>query len=117
MLSRESYEYRAQIIKALAHPSRLIIIDALSEGEKCVCELQEIVQSDITTVSKHLSVLKSSGLICSRKQGLQVYYKLRLPCILNFFSCVDAVIQRDLELRRASGLSLEMATSQEGFGQ
>ncbi|MGB9587090.1 MAG: ArsR/SmtB family transcription factor [Armatimonadota bacterium] len=99
MLSRESYEYRAQIIKALAHPSRLIIIDALSEGEKCVCELQEIVESDITTVSKHLSVLKSSGLVCSRKQGLQVYYRLRLPCILNFFSCVDAAIEEDVELR------------------
>lgn len=99
MLSRESYEYRAQIIKALAHPSRLIIIDALSEGEKCVCELQEIVQSDVTTVSKHLSVLKSSGLVCSRKQGLQVYYRLRLPCILNFFSCVDAAIEEDVELR------------------
>lgn len=117
MLSRELYGYRAQIIKALAHPSRLLIIDALSGGEKCVCELQKIVQSDITTISKHLSVLKSSGLVCSRKQGVQVYYKLRVPCILDFFSCVDAVIQKDFELRRACEMSLQTVTSKEKFDQ
>lgn len=89
------YEYRARIIKAMAHPSRLMMIDALADGERCVCELQELVGSDMSTVSKHLSVLKSSGIVSSRKEGLQVYYRLRVPCIMSFFGCVDAVMRED----------------------
>lgn len=92
MTQHEVYKYKAQIIKAMAHPSRLMMIDALSEGEKCVCELQQLVGSDISTVSKHLSVLRHAGIVNDRKQGLQVYYSLRCPCIINFFGCVEAVI-------------------------
>ena len=100
----ETYGFRAGVIKAMAHPSRLMIIDALSEGERCVCELQELVGSDLSTVSKHLSVLRNSGIVAGRKEGLQVFYRLRVPCILNFFGCVDAVIQDDAKRRQtASG--------------
>ena len=95
MLDQDLYEHRARIIKAMAHPSRLMMIDTLADGERCVCELQEIVGSDMSTVSKHLSVLKSSGIVSSRKEGLQVYYRLRVPCIMSFFGCVDAVMQDD----------------------
>ncbi|HET6456336.1 MAG TPA: metalloregulator ArsR/SmtB family transcription factor [Armatimonadota bacterium] len=98
----ETYGFRAGVIKAMAHPSRLMIIDALSEGERCVCELQELVGSDLSTVSKHLSVLRNSGIVAGRKEGLQVFYRLRVPCILNFFGCVDAVIQDDAKRRQAA---------------
>lgn len=87
----EIYQARTKIIKALAHPSRLLMIDALADGEKCVCELQRLVGSDISTVSKHLSLMKAAGIVADRKEGLQVYYRLRVPCILRFFDCVDAV--------------------------
>ena len=99
-MHQELYEYKARIIKAMAHPSRLMIIEALANGEKCVCELQELVGSDLSTVSKHLSVLRNSGIVTSRKEGLQVYYRLRVACILNFFGCVDAVMREDAERRR-----------------
>jgi ArsR family transcriptional regulator len=79
----------------MAHPSRLMIIDALAEGERCVCELQRLVGSDISTVSKHLSVLKNAGLVIDRKEGLQVFYRLRVPCVLRFFNCIDAVLGKD----------------------
>lgn len=88
----EEYVKRARIIKALGHPGRLMMVDALAEGELCVCELQALVGSDISTVSKHLSLLKSAGIVQDRKQGLQVYYSLRVPCILEFFGCVQAVL-------------------------
>lgn len=101
-LSRDAYERKAQIIKALAHPSRLMIVDALSEGEKCVNDLTEIVGSDMSTVSKHLTLMKSAGLVVDRKQGLQVIYRLRVPCILNFFGCVDAVLRANEESWRAA---------------
>jgi len=102
----ETYGFRAGVIKAMAHPSRLMIIDALSEGERCVCELQELVGSDLSTVSKHLSVLRNSGIVAGRKEGLQVFYRLRVPCILNFFGCVDAVIQDDAKRRQAASGAL-----------
>ena len=91
-MDHERYQLKAQILKALAHPSRLIMVDALSDGEKCVCELQEIVGADMSTVSKHLSVMRNAGLVQSRKVGLQVFYRLKVPCILQFFGCVEAVM-------------------------
>ena len=59
---RQAYEARARIAKALAHPSRLLILDALGQEEMCVCDLTKLVGADQSTVSKHLSVLKSGGL-------------------------------------------------------
>ena len=83
---------RADILKALAHPSRLLMVETLAAGERCVCELQALVGADISTVSKHLAVLKKAGIVESDKRGLQVYYRLLSPCIMNFFSCIESVI-------------------------
>jgi ArsR family transcriptional regulator len=84
-------ERRTQVMKALAHPSRLLIVDTLSQREQCVCDLQALVGADMSTVSKHLSLLRSAGIVLSQKRGQQVWYRLRVPCLLSFFSCVDAV--------------------------
>lgn len=92
-MNRAKYEARAKVIKALAHPSRLMMIDSLAEGEKCVCELRDLVGSDFSTVSKHLSLMKDAGLVEDRKAGQQVFYRLRVPCILSFFGCVEAVLE------------------------
>jgi DNA-binding transcriptional ArsR family regulator len=84
---------RAKVFKALAHPSRLFILDQLTEGERCVCELTEMIGADMSTVSKHLSVLKNAGVIQDEKRGLQVYYRLKMPCISGFFQCVNEVLE------------------------
>lgn len=91
----EKYSYRAKILKALAHPTRLFIVDVLSKNEKCVCELTEMIGADTSTVSKHLSVLKNAGIVKTEKRAKMVYYKLSYPCVLNFFSCVDNVIKKN----------------------
>jgi ArsR family transcriptional regulator len=90
---RANMEARARIMKALAHPSRLFIVDELSRGERCVCELTEMIGADVSTVSKHLALLKSAGIVLDDRRGAQVFYRLRVPCILNFFGCVEAVIE------------------------
>lgn len=90
---QEHYRLRAQVIKAMAHPSRLMILEELAKGERCVCDLQHIVGSDMSTVSKHLAVMRSAGIVRDRKVGLQVFYSLRVPCILRFFDCVEAVLE------------------------
>jgi len=87
------YEARAKIIKAMAHPTRLFIVDVLSRDEKCVQELTELVGADMSTVSRHLGVLKGAGIVSDQKRGAQVYYTLRMPCVLNFFECVESVIK------------------------
>lgn len=89
------FESRANIVKALAHPTRLFIVDELAKGEQCVCELQSKIDADISTVSKHLAVLRNAGLIEDEKRGLQVFYSLRCPCVLRFFTCIEDVLRED----------------------
>lgn len=91
--TRALFEERAKIIKALAHPSRLYIVDRLSEGEHCVQELAELVDADISTVSRHLSILKGVDIVRDEKRGTKVFYRLHMPCVLNFFGCVGTVIE------------------------
>lgn len=90
---RERYEARAGVMKALAHPSRLYIVDELSRGERCVHELTEAIGSDMSTVSRHLSVLRAAGIVRDEKRGLEVYYSLRMGCVVDFFGCIEAVLR------------------------
>lgn len=87
------YEARANIIKALAHPSRLFIVDMLNRQPRAVGELTEMIGADTSTVSKHLSVLKNAGIVEDEKKGTTVYYSLKTPCILNFIGCIEDVIE------------------------
>jgi DNA-binding transcriptional ArsR family regulator len=89
----EAHRRKANVIKALAHPSRLAMVEALADGERCVCELQELVGSDMSTVSKHLAILRSAGIVSDRKQGLWVHYSLRAPCTVDFLTCIEAIAQ------------------------
>jgi len=86
-------ELKAEVLKALGHPTRLAIVEMLDAGERCVCEINERIEADHSTVSKHLSILKKAGVLSDRKQGLKVYYKLEVPCILNFVNCIVSVIE------------------------
>lgn len=86
------YESRARIIKAMAHPTRLFIVDELAKsGERCVCELTEMIGADMSTVSRHLAILKGVGIVEDNKRGSQVFYRLRVRCVLQFFECVESV--------------------------
>jgi DNA-binding transcriptional ArsR family regulator len=78
----------AAIFKALGHPARLQVVNRLAGGERCVCELVELTGLGWSTVSRHLAVLKSVGVIEDDKRGLQVFYRLRLPCVARFSACL-----------------------------
>ena len=102
---KQLLEARADVFKALGHPSRLAIVDALADGERCVCELNEAVDADLSTVSRHLAVLRNAGILSSEKRGNQVFYRLECPCIMSFYGCVESVINgtgRTFELERLS---------------
>ena len=92
MASKSTLQARADVFKALGHPTRLAIVDMLAAGERCVCDLNEEIDADISTVSRHLAVLRNVGILSSEKRGNQVFYKLQCPCIMTFYGCVESVI-------------------------
>lgn len=85
---------KTKVLKALAHPARLWMVEQLAGGELCVCKLVEGLGLDFSTVSKHLLVLKNAGIVADDKRGKQVFYSLRCPCVLTFMHCVEAVIKK-----------------------
>ena len=95
--TKSRYEARANVLKSLAHPTRLFLVEKLAEKSYCVNELTEMIGADISTVSKHLSILKNAGLITDEKHGKQVFYSLRMRCALNFLDCVEAVLKEQIK--------------------
>jgi len=89
---RERLEREAAVFKALGHASRLLIVRRLAVDSHNVSELTHLVGADVSTVSRHLSVLKQAGIVGSSKHGSAVNYSLRVPCVLEFLDCVDRVL-------------------------
>jgi len=86
---RRNLERRAAILKSLAHPSRLLIIEMLEKGPRCVGELTEAVGADITTVSKHLAVMRRSGLVRAQRRGTYMEYSLVCDCVTRMIDCIE----------------------------
>jgi len=99
---RRRCELQASVLKALAHPIRLAIIQFLSEGERCVCDIVEHVGTSQSNISKHLSIMRGVGILSDRKEGLSVYYELKMPCALKFFGCVRDIMESQLTERSAA---------------
>jgi ArsR family transcriptional regulator len=98
---KQILEAKAKVIKALAHPTRIWMTEQLAKGERCVCEFVDAMDVDFSTISKHLSILKQAGIVEDDKRGKQVFYQLKVPCILNFMSCVEAVIESQCKTQAA----------------
>lgn len=79
---------RTEILKALAHPVRLGLVETLSNKTLCVNDLAGRFPVDRTTISKHLAVLKEAGVLENRREGREIYYHLRVPCLEEFISCL-----------------------------
>lgn len=97
MIAFDEAEIRAKIMKAMAHPVRLMIVEFLKKRERSFSEIFDLFQLDKSTVSKHLLVLKEAGIISSRKEGAEMIYKLEVPCVTDFFTCVTAVIENNVK--------------------
>ncbi|MBE0586297.1 MAG: winged helix-turn-helix transcriptional regulator [Desulfofustis sp.] len=90
-------EAKATVLKALGHPTRLWLAEQLADGEQCVCQLAESIDADVSTVSKHLAVLRNAGVVSVEKRGKQVYYRIKVPCILHYLPCIEAVIRAQVQ--------------------
>ena len=91
------YQLKAEIIQAAAHPIRLAIIEHLGQGERCVSDIAEHVGAQQSNVSRHLALMLKSGIVACRKEGLNVLYSLKTPCILKFLDCVSNVLRQRLQ--------------------
>jgi ArsR family transcriptional regulator len=99
-ISRLSAKDRSVIVKAMAHPTRLLVMDVLTQGEKCVNDLTNLAGCDVTTLSKHLSVMRRAGLLQCDKRGVNVFYQIACPCFLEFFRCIDLIQANQTHLKR-----------------
>lgn len=90
--SSPRYDLQAEIFKALTHPDRLRMLDLLRAKPWCVCELAAAIGVSKSVASKHLSLLKSAGLIDDIKQGTRVEYHLVAPCVLDMAACVEKAV-------------------------
>ena len=85
-------QHNAEVFKALGHPTRLQIVEKLADGEQCVCVLLEMFNIDMSTLSRHLSVLKNSGIVSDERRGKNIFYSLRCHCIVDMFECMKKVL-------------------------
>lgn len=95
-LTKKDYAAEAAVIKAMGHPTRLLILNSLKKKETCVCELRDLVGDDISTVSKHLLVLKNAGLVAARREGNWLRYRLTCPCVLDFTACLGGLCKKNV---------------------
>ncbi len=100
MLSKKKqllYEKQAEIVKVIAHPLRIAILNFLKDGPQCVCDISEYIGAERSNVSRHLSLMTSAGLLEYRKEGLKVIYKLKTPCILDCFACITTCLKKQVK--------------------
>ncbi len=96
-MAKNITDTKADFIKAIANPTRIEILEILREGEKCVCELIPKLGLEQSNVSQHLGILREQGIIEYRKEGLQVYYRIKDRRILRLLAIVDEILVRRLE--------------------
>lgn len=93
MTRRSRARRKADIFKALGHPTRLAMVEALARREHCVCELVAMQPGSQATTSKHLEVLLKAGIVSRRRDGVRMMYALALPCVLDAIPCIEAALE------------------------
>ncbi len=98
----DGYKRQASLMRALAHPMRLRILDILQESECCVCHLTTVLKQRQPYVSQQLMILREAGLVLDRKEGVIVYYRLADQRLV-------ALMESAREMLRAMGVLVERA--------
>ncbi len=94
-------EYSAEVLKAIAQPTRLRIIELLRDGEHCVCEIFPAIGHEQSNTSRHLQMMLKSGILNQRKDGLKIYYSLRHPEVLEMVKLAGLIAAHEASSRAA----------------
>ena len=99
IMNYQQAKIRAKALKAVAHPMRVLIVDALRDGEKCVSEITALGRINQSNVSRHLFTLKQAGIVSDRRINNRVMYKLEAPAILKTLAPAAEVAKVDITRR------------------
>ncbi len=86
-------ELKAEILKALAQPTRLKILELIRNGEKCICEIVPALNGEQSNISRHISLMQKSNLVTTRKDGVKVMVKVKDPKIFDILDKVSAILK------------------------
>jgi len=100
-MSKTAHDFKAAILKALAHPNRLRILEALRRGEKCNCELGPLLNLEQSNLSRHLQALVEAGLLEARKEGVRVMYAVRDASVFKILQGVSEMVKKQIRSRTA----------------
>lgn len=96
---KELVDFRAEMLKALAQPTRLKIIDFLRDGERCVCEIFPAIGEEQSNTSRHLNMMLAAGVLSRRKDGLKIYYAIKHPEILEVMDLITGMVKVEISGR------------------
>lgn len=96
---KELVELRANMLKALAQPTRMKIVDFLRDGERCVCEIFPAIDEEQSNTSRHLNMMLAAGVLSRRKDGLKIFYAIRHPEILRLVDIVTTIVKEEIRER------------------
>jgi ArsR family transcriptional regulator len=98
-LMSSATHYLADVLKSLAQPTRLKIIDFLQGGERCVCEIFPAIDEEQSNTSRHLAYMQTHGILSRRKDGVKIYYAVKHPEAFEIIDLATAVVRREIEVR------------------
>lgn len=98
--SKRMYDALAGLIKATANPHRLYLLDILQDQHLCVRELAELLELDISTVSRHLTQLKNHGLVEDHREGQCIYYRITCDCVRRYLKAAMSILESTIERNR-----------------
>lgn len=92
-------QYIADVLKSVAQPTRLKIIDFLRDGERCVCEIFPAIDEEQSNTSRHLNQMQTHGILSRRKDGVKIYYAIKHLEVFKIIDLASAIVKREVELR------------------
>jgi ArsR family transcriptional regulator len=90
-------ELKAEVLKALAQPTRLKILELLRNGERCICEIVPAINGEQSNISRHISLMQKSHLVTTRKDGVKVMVKVRDPKIFEIIDSVGLLLKKQIQ--------------------
>jgi len=89
-------ELKAEILKALAQPTRLKILELLRNGERCICEIVPAINGEQSNISRHISLMQKSNLVTTRKDGVKVMVKVSDPRVFEILDSIALLLKRQI---------------------
>jgi ArsR family transcriptional regulator len=90
-------ELKAEVLKALAQPTRLKILELLRNGERCICEIVPAINGEQSNISRHISLMQKSNLVTTRKDGVKVMVKVKDPKIFEILDSISLMLKKQIQ--------------------